>query len=471
MDRRPAARNVGKQRADQRNRPSQATPARLAALEACSLVRERNAYAQSVIQSTIDRSRMAHEDRAFATLLVLGVVSTWGVLDEVIDRSLRSPEDVKPDVRDALRIAAYEMLFLGKESYAVVDQGVELVRAVAPRAAGLGNAALRQMARVAREFPFGDPETDDAAFARSCGFPAWLSDLLVADLGREAARDLMSASNDPAPLFVAENPLIAREGEVASELRRAKASVGAVVDDGFSVEGCLRVEPARVLADGRIRHLIDSGRMLVSDASSQCVASLVLPEKKPASLLEIGAGRGTKTILLEAAAVRRWGAPFARHAAVDNHSFKVGLLQDRVASYGIDRVEGIVADATNLANDMGGRRFECVFIDAPCSGLGTLRRHPEIRWRLTPGHIAELADTQLALLRSASSCVEPGGTLAYATCTVTRAENIEVVKRFLASDEGASFALAPIGGRSCFAPRLEHGSPDAHFAVRFVRKG
>lgn len=457
-------------RAEGRSARTQASPARLAALDACRIVRERNAYAQEVIQATIDRSHLSHEDRAFATLLVLGVVSTSGVLDELIDRSLRSPSDVKDDVRDALRIAAYELVFLRKEPYAVVDQGVELVRAVTPRAAALGNAALRSLTRVARAFPFGDPVSDDAAFARLCGFPQWLAELLVRDLGSAAARDFMRASNDPAPLFMADNPLKAQPGEVASELERAKASVEPVEIDGAPVEGCLRVTPARVLADGRIRHLIDQGKTLVSDASSQRVASLILPEGEAPSLLEVGSGRGTKTILIEAAAVRRWGAPLAVHAAVDNHSFKVRLLEERAAGYGLDCIEGIEADATKLREGVGGRTFDLVFIDAPCSGLGTLRRHPEIRWRLTPAHIEDLARTQLALLRSAAGCVAAGGTLAYATCTVTRAENVDVVKAFLASPEGASFELAPIGGRSCFAPLLAPGSPDAHFAVRFARK-
>lgn len=460
----------GSRHADRRSAPSHASPARLAALDACRIVRERDAYAQDVIQATIDRSHMAPEDRAFATRLVLGVVSTEGVLDELIDRSLRSPRDVKSDVRDALRIAAYEMVFLEKEPYAVVDQGVELVRAVAPRAAGLGNAALRALTRVAAEFPFGDPAKDICAFARLCGFPQWLAELLVRDLGDEAAREFMRASNEPAPLFVADNPLKAQEGEIAAELERAKATVESVEVEGIAVEGCLRVEPARVLADGRIRHLIDQGKMLVSDASSQAVASLILPDRKPEAFLEVGAGRGTKTILVEAAAVRRWGAPLQVHAAVDNHSFKVKLLKERAAAYGLDAIEGVVADATRLQDDLGGRGFDLVFIDAPCSGLGTLRRHPEIRWRLTPAHIDDLARTQLALLRSASACVSEGGTLAYATCTVTRKENFDVVKAFLASSEGSAFALAPIGGRSCFAPCLSPGSSDAHFAVAFVRK-
>lgn len=467
----PASARRGRpsRKAQERSRVAQASPARAAALEACRTVRERDAYAHEVIQATIDRSSLSPEDRAFATLLTLGVAATWGTLDELVDRSLRSPDDVKDDVRDALRISAYELLFLGKEPYAVVDQGVELVRLVAPRAAGLGNAALRAMVREAERFPFGDPETDDEALARSLGFPSWLAARLIEDLGRPAARDLMRASNDPAPLFVAENPLRAEAGEVTSELRRAKARVERASAGGAAVEGCLRVEPARVLSDGRIRYLLERGKMLVSDASSQRVAALALPDKLPDSLLEIGAGRGTKTILLEAAAQRRFGAQIPVHATLDNHAFKTELLLRRVREFGLETVEGLTGDARQLKKAVGGRTFDCVFIDAPCSGLGTLRRHPEIRWRLTPAHIADLARTQLALLRQAAGAVAPGGQLTYATCTVTRQENLDVVKAFLASPEGAAFALASIGGASCFAPALAPGTPDAHFAVRFVR--
>lgn len=104
-------------------------------------------------------------------------------LDEAIDRSLSSPRDVKPKVRDALRISAYEMLFLRKPEHVVVDQGVELVRSVTPRAAGLANAVLRKMAFDARDFPWGDMATDDAAWARSFGMPEWLAVRLADEYG------------------------------------------------------------------------------------------------------------------------------------------------------------------------------------------------------------------------------------------------------------------------------------------------
>ena len=119
---------------------------------------------------------------------------------------------------------------------------------------------------------------------------------------------------------------------------------------------------------------------------------------------------------------------------------------------------------------VGERTFGRIFIDAPCSGFGTLRRHQEIRWRATQEGIVELAEKGLAMLKSAAGHVAEGGDIIYSTCTVTRDENIEVVKRFLESPEGANFKLGSIGGKAYFASPAQPGAPDAHFAVRLVRK-
>ena len=135
-----------------------------------------------------------------------------------------------------------------------------------------------------------------------------------------------------------------------------------------------------------------------------------------------------------------------------------------------------IRNACVTAEDSGRLRqefplwFDRILVDAPCSGLGTLRRHQEIRWRVTPEHIDELAETGLALLKSAANHVEIGGQIVYATCTVTYAENNGVVKAFLESEEGSSFKLAPINGKAAFVSQITTDSPDAHFAVKFVRK-
>ena len=434
-----------------------------------SIVRERDAFAQELIHKYIDSSRMSREDRAFATRLTLGVVSSYGTLDDVINRCLDRVSDINDDVRDALRISTYEIIFLKKEPHAAVSQGVELVKTIAPKASGLANAVLRRIADKAHKFPFGDPRTDIEAFARLHAFPEWLAKRALLDLGPEATRDYLAGSNEPAPLFVAINAAKADESEVVETIVAAHGDPVAVSVNGEDIPGCYCLSEGRVLFDGRVRHMIQTGQLLVSDASSQQIARLVLTEEKPASLLEVGAGRGTKTVLIQSDAQRRYGSQIDEYVTVDNLEFKTNITAERAEEYGIHVSESITGDATVLDDVVGERAFDVVFIDAPCSGLGTLRRHPEIRWRLNPEKIDEFAKTGLALLKSASTHVAAGGSIVFSTCTITRAENIDVVKAFLASDEGASFALAPIGGAPCFNPALKPGSPDAHFAVRLVK--
>ena len=446
-----------------------ASPARQAALRVTSIVRERDAFAQELIHKYIDSSRMSREDRAFATRLTLGVVSSYGTLDDVINRCLDRVSDINDDVRDALRISTYEIIFLKKEPHAAVSQGVELVKTIAPKASGLANAVLRRIADKAHKFPFGDPRTDIEAFARLHAFPEWLAKRALLDLGPEATRDYLAGSNEPAPLFVAINAAKADESEVVETIVAAHGDPVAVSVNGEDTPGCYCLSEGRVLFDGRVRHMIQTGQLLVSDASSQQIARLVLTEEKPASLLEVGAGRGTKTVLIQSDAQRRYGSQIDEYVTVDNLEFKTNITAERAEEYGIHVSESITGDATVLDDVVGERAFDVVFIDAPCSGLGTLRRHPEIRWRLNPEKIDEFAKTGLALLKSASTHVTLGGSIVFSTCTITRAENIDVVKAFLASDEGASFSLAPIGGAPCFNPALKPGSPDAHFAVRLVK--
>ena len=172
----------GAPRRDQvrRQKAHKATTARELALAAIHQLRERDAFAQDIIAKTIDISPLSREDRAFATRLVLGVVSTRGTLEDIITGCMDSPDDAAPAVRDALCLSAYEIVFLQKSPHAAVDQGVELVKSVAPRAGGLANAVLRRVVRAKEVFPFGDPRTDIAAYARLHGFPVWLAKRLRA---------------------------------------------------------------------------------------------------------------------------------------------------------------------------------------------------------------------------------------------------------------------------------------------------
>lgn len=465
---RPAKRPPRRGRAGGKNR---ATPARTAAVQTLRQLRERDGFAQEVIGSTIDPAPLSPEDKAFATRLVLGVVSTRGTLDDLIDRCLDSPRDINATVRDALEVSAYELLYLQKAPHAAVDQGVELVRSVAPRAGGLANAVLRRMAKARDAFPFGDPERSIEALARQQGFPLWLAEKLIADMGDQGARRFMAASNEPAPLFVAMNAIRAADGEVLEALRAAQGCPQPVRLGGVPVPGCYLVKDGSVLLDGRVGQLIAQGKLLVSDAASQAVAARVVAASgRPGSFLEVGAGRGTKTILLQSGFVRQGGAQAPDYVTVDNHQFKTKLLAQRARDYGVRVAEALTGDATQLGALVGSRAFDAVFVDAPCTGLGTLRRHADIRWRLQQPTIAESAALDGRLLDSAAAHVAPGGLLAYATCTVTLEENEWAVEAFLASEAGAPFALEAQGEAMFFAPPLVPGGCDAHFLALMRRR-
>lgn len=469
----------GAPRRDQvrRQKAHKATTARELALAAIHQLRERDAFAQDIIAKTIDISPLSREDRAFATRLVLGVVSTRGTLEDIVTGCMDSSDDAAPAVRDALCLSTYEIIFLQKSPHAAVDQGVELVKSVAPRAGGLANAVLRRVARAKEAFPFGDPRTDIAAYARLHGFPVWLAKRLIAELGPEGARDFMVASNEPAPVYIAVNALkAATDEEVVSVLAAAHAEPEAMELGGCAVPGCYKVASGVPLLDGRVRRMINQGLLLVSDATSQAVADLVVGDTAPESFLEIGAGRATKTILDQSIAYRRYGKQIPEYVTVDVHAFKTKLLQERAEQYGAHVSEAIIGDATDLDALVGERTFDRVFIDSPCTGLGTLRRHADIRWRLRPETIAESAELDARLLESAASHVAPGGILAYATCTVTHEENADAVEAFLATEAGAAFEVVPCRNPDLdielpfFSTVLEPGGPDAHFLALLRRK-
>ena len=326
---------------------SKASPARLAALDVVRAVRERDAFAQDVIGTRIDRSDLSSEDRAFATKLALGVVSSTGTLDEIIDRALNAPSDVKPDVRDALRVSAYEIVFLGKTPHAAVDQGVELVRSFAMSASGLANAVLRKIVLMRQAFPFGDPMRDPEALARLHAFPLWLARKLIADLGPQEALDFMRASNEQAPLFIAVNAAKTTDEALVKAFDKLDEGLDPVSVDGVDVAGCYRVLDTRALLLPEVKRMFSQGKILVTDAASQLVAASVLPERKPSSLLEVGAGRATKTILLQSDATRAYGSQLVL-STLDNHAFKTRLLLERAERYGAEVAEALTGDARGV---------------------------------------------------------------------------------------------------------------------------
>ena len=378
---------------------SKATPARLIAREVLAKTRVRQAYVREILNTkreNLQSSNQDFEEREFdfAQVLCFGVVATCGTLDEFIDSNLSSAKDIKANVRDCLRISAYELLFLDHEPYVVVDQGVELVKSVNFRAAGLANAVLRKMSRSVQNFFAGD--TVDA-IARRAGIQTWICESMIEVYGQDKAIEMLNDMLLPAPTYLVNAP---------------------------------------------------KGR-LATDLAAQFIASLVFLQ---GSILEIGAGRGTKTALLQMRALKEMERGEMERPsniyALDIHGYKAKILQERLVELGLPGVKTVNADGRKVHELCQAgklpKSFDCVFLDVPCSGTGTFRRHPEARWRLSPQSIADLSQLQFELLTSAAQCLKKGGSIIYSTCSILPKENKEVIERFLETPMGKNFELQAI---------------------------
>ena len=216
--------------------------------------------------------------------------------------------------------------------------------------------------------------------------------------------------------------------------------------------------------------LLKDEQIIVSDASAQSIvmrAVEALP--KDARLLEIGAGRGVKTLLFQSTCARR-NIQLAAYDALDLSAKKLSVLEERVAKAGGSIASALAHDATKPL-PVADEAYDLIFIDAPCTGLGTLRRHPEIKARLHKEDAKKLSATSQAMLVQAAQKVKPGCYLMFATCTILKEENEKTVKRFLASPAGSAFEIVPLGaqGTPFFKTPFDTGA-DLHFAALLQKK-
>ncbi len=396
-------------------------------------------------------ARLDERDRAFAFRLAMGVAATVGQLDALLDSHLRRPRDLEPRVRDAMRLSAFELCWMETPARAAVSQGVELVRNVSPRAAGVANAVLRRVAdedlpavnAARRRCEDGSCDATDLALAS--GTPVWLVRQLAASRGMEMARRMLSTRLDAAPTVVAVNPMRHDPDEALQLLAAAGLSPRVASLPGAHVLDT----PAGLATSG----LVEATDVVVSDVAAQLIARLLSP-KPGERVLEVGQGRGTKTLLMQFAAWDHGG--LALVDAVDSEPFKTQVACRRMAVAGLsDVVSCHTLDGRRLGetgHDGICEEYDLVFLDAPCSGVGTMRRHPEIAWQLEPAAVdsrrePSLPALQVELVQAAASRVAPGGTLAYSTCSALPQEDEDVVQSFLSSKEGARFRLVSATGR------------------------
>jgi 16S rRNA (cytosine967-C5)-methyltransferase len=377
---------------------------RLLALDALVRVEE-GAFANVVLPTMLRTSGLRDRDRAFVTDLVYGSVRSERRLDDLVTRVARRPvRRLDPPVRAALRLGAYQLLH-GVPAHAAVSETVDAVAARSPRARGFVNGALRALTRL------GPPWPEPSREAVALSYPDPLVAVLVDALGRDDARAALAAMNEPPPVTLRVNPRRASPSAVAAELAGAGAAVewGRLVGEALLVRGV--GDPARL-------PVVADGRATPQDQASQAVVALLAPE--PGDLVaDVAAAPGGKTT-----AVAEHVGDAGAVVAVDVDAGRLRLVRAAASRLGLSRISCVVADGR--AAPLRAGVFDRVLLDAPCTGLGALRRRPDARWRFEVDAIAELATRQRGLLAAAAALVCPGGTLVYSVCTLTREETVDV---------------------------------------------
>jgi 16S rRNA (cytosine967-C5)-methyltransferase len=377
------------------------------------------AWATLSLDGELTRSGLDERDRRLAAELVYGVLRNRAR----IDRALAAHADLKrtpPRVVTALRVAAYQLVFLDRvPGYAAVDDAVDAARAAGgPRLAGFCNAVLRKLATAGEPALPSDPR---ARLELEHSLPAWIADELEAvvrgdgrlrEVAGEAspergAGELAAAFARPAPMIARANALRTTRDALVEQLRAAgvTATPVAAAPMAIALDGG---DPARSPSFG-------AGMWTVQDTGAQLVGLAAAP-RAGQRILDACAGVGGKATHLA-----ELSGDAARITAADQSQTKLDLAGETARRLGVTSLAPVACDLLDPAAPLAPA-YDLIVLDAPCTGLGVLRRHPDAKWRLKPGDVPRLARVQRQLLDSVVARLAPGGALIYSVCTFTRAE-------------------------------------------------
>jgi 16S rRNA (cytosine967-C5)-methyltransferase len=419
------------------------TPARALAFAVLRTTFEEGAFAERAFRELAEGAGLEGRERAQAQRLAYGAVQRRGTSDAAIERlAERSTRLLDPPVLAALRLGLYELLFAdATPDHAAVSQAVDLVKeAGAGHAAGFANAILRRAGRereaLAGELLGDDSTPEKAAIAHSA--PLWLARMWWEELGAGGARSLLAAINEPAE--VAFRATADRDALI--EERRSRGVEARVPEAPWPL-----APPESIVVEGRVGEiageLVAAGR-LTPQSRGSAAAVEVLDPRPGDHVLDLCAGPGTKT-----------GQIASR---MGNHGETISVELDPARAGEVAgparrlRLRAVTVREADAAGREMADAYDRVLVDAPCSDLGTLASRPDARWRKGPETIERVADLQSRILERAARALQPGGTLVYSTCTISRRENEDQVARLLErAAKGPRLVVEDLGER---APEL-----------------
>jgi 16S rRNA (cytosine967-C5)-methyltransferase len=393
---------------------------RQAACETLLRIKKEGGFADRLIDNELSNGMLSGPDRGLYAELVFGVLRRQGTLDHILQQLLEKPMvELDPLALVILRIGLYQLTCLDRiPESAAVNESVNLAKLITPGTSGLINAVLRNYLRRRDTISFPDINTNPAAaIAARHSQPEWLVEQWIEQLGIYEAQQLAEASSQQPPLTLRVNTLRSSRDDLLRE---------------FEQQG-LEATPCRFSSDGITmagRHTInilpgfDAGLFAVQDEASQ-LAGRLLGAEPGERIWDACCAPGGKSCHIAQLMDDR-----GELVATDISRSKLTLVQDNVRRLGISSVSTAVADLHQPDTFPDGY-FDRILLDAPCSGLGVIRRNPEAKWRLFSGDITRLAAVQKTLLKNAAVRLKPGGTLLYSTCSTSEAENELVVEDFL----------------------------------------
>lgn len=381
---------------------------RKTALEALERFRRDGAWSRQVLTSLVRKNKLDARDGALAARLFYGTLQNLYLLDFYIKAYAKGKTE--PKVRDILRLGAYQILFMDRiPDSAAVSQSVQLCRSAGyARATGLVNAVLRRISREREDLPAVPDEGTASYLSVRYSHPLWLVEELIALRGYEAAEAVLRCDNAIAPIFIQTNTLRAKPEELRNSLR---------AEPHDSISGCLLLDGG----DFAQTQEFADGKFYVQDPAAWL--AVMAGEPKPGmKVLDVCAAPGGKSFAA-AIAMQNRGVVHSR----DISDAKLNLVMDGADRLGLTIIECSARDVRETeAGD-----YDLVIADLPCSGLGVIRKKPDIRYR-DKAELDRLPALQNELLDAAARAVRAGGTLLYSTCTWRSRENEEVADAFLA---------------------------------------
>ncbi len=430
-------------------------PVRESAVKALYRINQHGAWSNIIIERELARQSLSQADKGLFVHLVRGCLERQGALDWALGFYVRRPLarlDAWP--REILRLGAYQIMYLGTPAFAAVDTSVALAKRLSgAHIAGLVNAVLRRLAEGKDGLPwpdrFGDPI---AHLAIAESHPRWLVERWVTRFGPEGAHSLCVANNRPPGTTIRANLLRTTRRDLIEELARA----------GFDArEGRAAPEAIRIFGGGDLRRAdaYRAGKFVIQDEASMLAARALAPQPGE-KVIDACAAPGGKATHLAALSFDK--APVL---ALDVNPAKVSQVRSLANRLGLQSITALPGDARELGR-LTPVRADALLLDAPCSGLGVIRRRPELRWRRGASDLPAIAERQLEMLAGVAVAVRPGGRMVYAVCSFEPEETEDVIVEFLSSENGRAWELD--GDPTLLLPHVD--GTDGFFFARLRRR-